>query len=238
MVSFDPIVRVLDGLTSLIEGKPDLRWAVVTQISPLRIRLDADENELLATPDTLVSPLLPGERVRVALQNRRVTVLGVAGRRTGLRGTTAQRELVRLSGAAQDGLNFFDTDESLEYIFLGSQWRLSPVTPRVLSFTPRPGWEPTSGFRSRLTVTGLQVTLETTLWLRAAGDFNSILQMPPEVTTGLNTFIGAFVMSGSSTRAKGMLQLNPSGLIFAPAAYREGSTVAGDYLPVVAKWTL
>lgn len=123
MSALDPILRIVDRLSVRMDGKPDLRWAVVTQISPLRIRLDADEQDLLATPDTLVSPLLPGERVRVALQNRRVTVLGVAGRRTDLRGTTAQREALALSGASVPGLKFFDESTGREYVWNGSEFQ-------------------------------------------------------------------------------------------------------------------
>lgn len=56
------------------------RWATVTQVSPLRIRLDGDTDELPVTPDSLVAPaaLAVNVRVWVQLYGRRLIVLGAA----------------------------------------------------------------------------------------------------------------------------------------------------------------
>lgn len=62
-------------------------WAVVTDDSPLRIRLDADDDPLDITPDTLKSGLAVGNRVWVQLitndnpsrRYRRIIIHGKAG---------------------------------------------------------------------------------------------------------------------------------------------------------------
>ena len=54
------------------------RWATVTQISPLRIRLDGDTLELPVTPDTLVSGLSIDQRVWVQFFGRRLIIIGAA----------------------------------------------------------------------------------------------------------------------------------------------------------------
>jgi len=53
------------------------RWGTVTQVSPLRIRLDGDAAALDTTPDTLASVTL-GERVWCQIVRRRVVVHGVS----------------------------------------------------------------------------------------------------------------------------------------------------------------
>lgn len=68
--------------------EPDVsRWATVTQVSPLRIRLDGEPTALPITPDTLTPGLTVNDRVWVALATngdpsvkaRRVVVLGRSG---------------------------------------------------------------------------------------------------------------------------------------------------------------
>lgn len=75
-------------------------WATVTQVAPLRIRLDGDAAALLLTPDTLVDPaaLAVSSRVRVELADRRVIVHGLAG---AMAATTSRRGLVELATNAE-----------------------------------------------------------------------------------------------------------------------------------------
>ena len=56
-------------------------WASVTQVSPLRIKIDGDSSALLITPDSLVDPLslVVGSRVRCELSDSKITVLGQSG---------------------------------------------------------------------------------------------------------------------------------------------------------------
>lgn len=56
-------------------------WATVTQVSPLRLKLDGDTAALIITPDTLISTssLSVDDRVRVELSDNRVTVIGRSG---------------------------------------------------------------------------------------------------------------------------------------------------------------
>lgn len=64
-----------------VSGVVRVRDASVTQVSPLRIRLDGDTTELPYTPDLLVSSATFGvsDRVVCGLVGRRVIVLGRAG---------------------------------------------------------------------------------------------------------------------------------------------------------------
>jgi hypothetical protein len=57
------------------------KWATVTAIGPLRIRLDGDTAALLLTPETTIDPALlaVNDRVRVELSLRKVIVHGKAG---------------------------------------------------------------------------------------------------------------------------------------------------------------
>jgi hypothetical protein len=55
------------------------RWATVTSDSPLMVRLDGEVDPLAVTPETLVSDLRIGERVRLHLEGRLAIVTGRAG---------------------------------------------------------------------------------------------------------------------------------------------------------------
>ena len=71
---------MLDGnpLTGLIEPpdrRDSWRWGTVVSGNPVRVRLDGDSEPSLATPDCLVS-VTTGDRVRVQISNRRMTVFG------------------------------------------------------------------------------------------------------------------------------------------------------------------
>lgn len=70
--------RVEDAITAL-RGVVTLRWGTVIAVSPLSVRLDADDDPLPFPP---VCPLLGmqvGDRVLCSVQNRRVTVISVTG---------------------------------------------------------------------------------------------------------------------------------------------------------------
>lgn len=67
----------------MITGIGDMtsfKWAKVTSVSPLRIKLDGDTAALALTPDTLVNPasLTVGDRVRVELSQRKAIIHGKA----------------------------------------------------------------------------------------------------------------------------------------------------------------
>lgn len=55
------------------------RWAVITQLSPLRVRLDGDTAALDVTPESLVklNSIQLGDRIWVQFYRRRIIVLGV-----------------------------------------------------------------------------------------------------------------------------------------------------------------
>lgn len=52
------------------------RFAIVVSTSPLRVRYEADDEPLDATPISLVPDLAVGHRVRVELDNGQLIILG------------------------------------------------------------------------------------------------------------------------------------------------------------------
>lgn len=62
-------------------GDIHFRWGTVTDVSPLRVRLDADSTELPFTPDSLIDPLglEIADRVRCELSGHRLTIHGRSG---------------------------------------------------------------------------------------------------------------------------------------------------------------
>lgn len=70
-----------DGLDFLLEPPAPpadtYRWATVTQLDPIRIRLDGDELPVESEPVTL-APLAVGNRAWVQIHGRMMIILGVA----------------------------------------------------------------------------------------------------------------------------------------------------------------
>lgn len=79
MITLDTLMRHIEGIATRVAGKPGLRWAVVASVAPLTIKFYADEVPLLGTPSTLVAGLAVGDRVMVAIQDNRVTIIGRDG---------------------------------------------------------------------------------------------------------------------------------------------------------------
>lgn len=76
----------LDDLDILLPTAPPEqtvkpRWGTVTQMSPLRVKLDGDDTALPVTPASLVPSGLtrPGDRVWVVLNGRQLIVIGAWG---------------------------------------------------------------------------------------------------------------------------------------------------------------
>ena len=85
------------------------RWATITSLKPLRIRLDGDSEPLLSTPDTL-TPVHLGERVRVQIYNRRATIIGTA---TGS---------ALLLAAHPVGSYYWSSDPTSPEVLFGGRW--------------------------------------------------------------------------------------------------------------------
>lgn len=68
-----------NALDFLLDPAPEpadtYRWATVTGIGPLRIRLDGEAEPLAATP-AAICPLQLGDRVWVQIHGRQMVVLG------------------------------------------------------------------------------------------------------------------------------------------------------------------
>ncbi|MGF3055603.1 hypothetical protein [Microbacterium sp. YY-01] len=71
-----PLVNLIAETRKLAADAPVVRWATVTQPSPLRIRMDGDADPMLITPQSLVSGLTVGARVLCVEQHRRMIVVG------------------------------------------------------------------------------------------------------------------------------------------------------------------
>lgn len=70
-----PIKDQIHKLWGRVDVMPVVRWATVTQASPLRIRLDGDADPMVLTPQSTVAALAVGERVVCVEQNRRIIII-------------------------------------------------------------------------------------------------------------------------------------------------------------------
>lgn len=73
------VVRQLVDIKAALSLMPSLRWATVTQSSPLRIALDGDSAPLADAPFCLIPKPKTGDRVSVIVANRRATIIGMPG---------------------------------------------------------------------------------------------------------------------------------------------------------------
>ena len=80
MASLTPISNnpLASLLTNTHSEDDSWRWATITTLAPLRIRLDGDSEPLLSTPDA-ITPVRLGDRVLVHIYHRSATIIGVAG---------------------------------------------------------------------------------------------------------------------------------------------------------------
>lgn len=76
-----PVQAIIARLNSLekLHTEESWTWGTVTGLSPLRVRLAHDDLPLNITPDSVVSNLSVGDRVRVHMDRRRVVIIGRAG---------------------------------------------------------------------------------------------------------------------------------------------------------------
>lgn len=72
------LVSQVAKLKAAVDAIASWRWATVTSVDPLRVTPDGDTSPLVEAPDTLVSGLVVGDRVRLAIVARRALILGRA----------------------------------------------------------------------------------------------------------------------------------------------------------------
>nr|WP_251364624.1 MULTISPECIES: hypothetical protein [unclassified Leucobacter] len=116
-------MKRIDHLRLDIAGKPELRWGVVSSASPLAVQLDGDAGPLAGSPSTLVGERSVGDRVQIAIQNRRATIIGVAG---GIGSAFALKSQLE-AWAAIDGTHAWVESEKREYVRAGGKWRRVPI---------------------------------------------------------------------------------------------------------------
>lgn len=74
----DALMSVLERMHDAIRKTPTFQWGVVTGVSPLTIRLDGDDADLIS-PATTVASLTLADRVLVLNQNSKITIIGRGG---------------------------------------------------------------------------------------------------------------------------------------------------------------
>lgn len=113
---------------------------------------------------------------------------------------------------------------------------LAGATGVLGDFTPSAGWTPEAGEESSLERIGRVAYLNTSLRIAAAGSFASILTVEDEFRPAKDTFVGYAQVSGGAGRAHGQLWLRTTGVL--QMRYYQGTTNAGNILPVSAVWRL
>lgn len=73
-----PIVQAIKSLKDRTKRQPKFRWGTITGTSPLRVRLDGDDQALAGKPATTAGGLATGQRVYVVTQNGAATIIGTA----------------------------------------------------------------------------------------------------------------------------------------------------------------
>ncbi len=117
----DELERRLLRLEQRFGAQPDLRMGVVHSVAPLKVVVDGDPSNTPVPASSMVLDLTPGERVQCIWVGGTVRVL--SARRYGtLRGTTADMTLLDTSGIAVEGMRFFNTDDSREYVYAAGVW--------------------------------------------------------------------------------------------------------------------
>lgn len=71
--------EIILDLKARLDRQPTFGWAVVTSVTPLRIRYDAQTETIAGTPDTNVVGLSVGDRVWCMRVHRRDVILGRGG---------------------------------------------------------------------------------------------------------------------------------------------------------------
>lgn len=104
------------------------------------------------------------------------------------------------------------------------------------SFTTGNGWSVQSGVESSLESIGRVAYLNTALVIAAAGSFTSILTVEQRFRPAKDTYVGYSQVSGGAGRSHGDLLLRPTGVL--QMVNYQGSTNAGNVLPVSAHWRL
>jgi len=108
------------------------KWATVTGISPLRIKLDGDTTAIPATPDSLIDPatLAVDDRVRTELSGNRLVVLGRSG---GLGLVSGRNLIINGNGAVNQRGAASGTSLALNAYFL-DRWQ-SVVASNAVTWT-------------------------------------------------------------------------------------------------------
>ena len=75
----DPILAKLETIVALLRATPTVKWATVTQASPLRVHLDGDidaaGNPVSVAAQTVKTSIAVGTRVFCVEQDSRITVI-------------------------------------------------------------------------------------------------------------------------------------------------------------------
>ena len=122
----------LTGLLEPPDRRDSWRWGTIVSGNPVRVRLDGDSEPSLATPDCLVS-VTAGDRVRVQIANRRMTVFGKL-----YAGTQGDPGEIVINGTAYPTSGVapvpsFSWTHSLNPVYVATVSMPSP-------FTPPEGW--------------------------------------------------------------------------------------------------
>lgn len=194
--NLNTLVEQMHNFKDEIKRFPVFRWATVTSLAPLTFQLDGSQVPLLGHVSNAGPSLyLPGERVRVEIQNGRVTAHSAAGRDWNLRGTSSQRVALAAAGGIPDGVKFYDTDQNREYIWRNSAWAWNVLPGTLLGQYTQPSGNVGAGtVFLRLNLSGLpeglNVKVETSsisLFRQSGGIGRSYLRRNLSATNVTNT---------------------------------------------------
>jgi hypothetical protein len=230
MVDLSTLMRRIADIYDRIAGKPDLRWAVVTDDTPLEIQYDAAPAPLLGSPDTLVGGLQIGDRVLCAVSNLRVTVIGRAkGQQIEL--PAASETMAGVAEIATQAETNTGTDD--ERFLTPKKLRDQYVTGTITNGT---GWVSYSSHKRSLIRIGNMVYLNVTLQVGATSLITSILSVPSGFRPTQDLPVGYTQYSGGAGKPHGNLFMSSAGVL--SLVYYQGSGAVNDYVPISACWPI
>lgn len=165
------MIETLEDLTSF-------RWATVTQVSPLRIKLDGDAAALGLTPDSLIDPLYlaVNDRVRVELTQRKVVIHGRSGGRYSRPLTVADLDALPTATLFQEGTLIHVDSLNVDFQNRDSAWvqngiaTVSSVANRNTEYAKASAAYRVNGAQVRVTGIGIVYEYMTTTLAAVGAD--------------------------------------------------------------------
>ncbi len=166
--------EIILDLKARLDRQPTFGWAVVTSVSPLMIRYDAQAEAIAGTPSRLVSGLAVGDRVWCQRVHRRDIVLGRGG---GAANTVLWSGAIYMHGTQTATLSHLVSDQETGIVLVWQAYSGGELKSYDVVHTFVPKWHATDR---------AGVGLQCTIWSgnSASGPFQKYVYVHNDRITG------------------------------------------------------